>query len=217
MTDWYQPPAEAPASSPTAGDGSPPLTTSEVLLRVTPAHAGVRALARLLDLGAVALLATVGAAAAGVLCTFLENAGKLSPGWDERWEEDSVAGTVLGLLAMVAYHAVAEGLGGASLGKILLRTRVRRVTLAPCTVPRAALREALVLVDLLFFGMVAYSVMQRSPLLQRLGDKAAKTLVLQAKSVEGLPAPPMHPWLATALGASAAAALYAVGYLVDAF
>jgi uncharacterized RDD family membrane protein YckC len=82
---------------------------------------------------------------------------------------------------IVLYFAVFEWLYGATLGTLLLRMRVIRVSGAPCTLKAALIRSVLRFVDGFFFATPAYATM-KAPLQQRIGDKSAHTVVVDAKS-----------------------------------
>jgi uncharacterized RDD family membrane protein YckC len=84
---------------------------------------------------------------------------------------------VLGLVISTAYFTLFEGLHGASVGKLILGMLVIQVDGRPCSLGAAFVRAILRLVDALFFGLVAAASM-KPPLHQRLGDKAAGTIVV---------------------------------------
>jgi uncharacterized RDD family membrane protein YckC len=84
---------------------------------------------------------------------------------------------MLGLVISTAYFTLFEGLYGASVGKLILGMRVIQVDGRPCSLGAAFVRAILRLVDALFFGLVAAASM-KPPLQQRLGDKAARTIVV---------------------------------------
>jgi uncharacterized RDD family membrane protein YckC len=115
----------------------------------------------------------VGGAIAGV---YLAAAGDLPrilhppPGW---W--DWVAGTLL----MTLYFGIYEWLYGATPAKKIMKICVVGGDGEPCGLIPAFVRGILRLVDGLFFGLIAYALM-KPPLFQRLGDKAANTVVTGA-------------------------------------
>jgi uncharacterized RDD family membrane protein YckC len=90
---------------------------------------------------------------------------------------------VIGLMGGALSSTLAEGIGGATLGKALLGLRVRRVDLRPCTLSAALRRAIAYWVDSFVFGLVAYQTMVRSPINQRLGDKWAGTVVVVRRSM----------------------------------
>jgi uncharacterized RDD family membrane protein YckC len=103
-------------------------------------------------------------------------------GLDLRLYKGSACGVdylVPGVLS-VLYFAVFEWLYGATLGKLVLRMRVVTVSGEPCTLRAALIRSVLRYVDGLFFAVPAYATM-KVPLQQRIGDKAAHTLVVDAR------------------------------------
>ncbi len=137
-----------------------------------------RALARLLD---VVIYLLFGGLAAKAFLLWL--------GSDPAPLPVSVAAVVLMTLP---YHAIAESLGGATVGKLLLSLRVvgedgERARLGPCVA-----RNLWMLIDWLpIFGLVAYLAMRRFPQAQRLGDLFGRTLVLHRRDVpaRGLASP----------------------------
>jgi uncharacterized RDD family membrane protein YckC len=87
---------------------------------------------------------------------------------------------VIGLIIGAVYFAVFEWLYGATLGKVILGMRVIRENGEPCSFGPAFTRALLRYVDGLFFGLPALATM-KAPLQQRIGDKAAKTVVVSAQ------------------------------------
>lgn len=83
------------------------------------------------------------------------------------------------LAADFVYFAVCEGLTGTTLGKRLFGLRVVRAADGRSCGPVAAVvRTALRLVDNLLFSLPGIAAIVTSPHRQRLGDRAAKTLVV---------------------------------------
>jgi uncharacterized RDD family membrane protein YckC len=87
--------------------------------------------------------------------------------------------TLLALAGYIFYHTLCEGLHGATLGKLICGIQVRMVDGKTAGMGAAFLRSLALLVDELFFGLVAVGSMSSSPLKQRLGDKWAKTIVVR--------------------------------------
>lgn len=86
----------------------------------------------------------------------------------------------LGLALFSLYFTLYEGLFGATAGKLIFGMRVVKMDGRPCGLGAALIRALLRFLDGLFFGLVALGSM-KPPLQQRLGDKAAKTLVVGSK------------------------------------
>jgi len=84
---------------------------------------------------------------------------------------------------VTAYHLTSEWIGGATVGKLALGLRVRNAQLGRCTFVGALVRTLAYYLDALFFGLVAYLVMQESEMKQRLGDKWGNTVVVEASSL----------------------------------
>jgi uncharacterized RDD family membrane protein YckC len=94
----------------------------------------------------------------------------------------SWANTSLALLAIgwLAYMTVMESAYGASLGKFAVGIRVVRLDGQPVDGFTSFLRNIIRAVDGAFFYLVGAIIVWNSPLRQRLGDKAAKTVVVPA-------------------------------------
>jgi uncharacterized RDD family membrane protein YckC len=87
---------------------------------------------------------------------------------------------VTALIIGAVYFAVFEWLYGATPGKAVLGMRVVRENGEPCSLGPAFTRALLRYVDGLLFGLPALATM-KEPLHQRIGDKAAKTVVVSAQ------------------------------------
>jgi uncharacterized RDD family membrane protein YckC len=92
-------------------------------------------------------------------------------------------GYVLALLGFVAYHTICEGIHGATLGKLILKIHVLKEDGNPATIASAFIRSIAFYIDGLFFGIVAAQSMRSSELQQRLGDKWAKTVVVERSPI----------------------------------
>jgi uncharacterized RDD family membrane protein YckC len=89
----------------------------------------------------------------------------------------------LALLGSVAYHSVCESLHGSTLGKFILSMVVVQEDGTPCTFDSALRRSFAYFVDGLFFGLVGYFAMQKTPQRQRYGDQWAHTVVCKRSQV----------------------------------
>ena len=105
---------------------------------------------------------------------------------------------LVAVVAWLGYMTLAEATVGASLGKLLVGVRVRRADGGRLTVAGAAVRNLLRLIDALPY-VIPYLVggvaVARSPQRQRLGDRAAASVVVRAHSAQAggdLPTP--TPW-----------------------
>jgi len=114
-----------------------------------------------------------------------------------------------GIPLLIIYFTIFETLYGATAGKFILGMKVVQQSGEPVGLGAAFLRGLLRIVDGLFFGLVAYGSM-KEPLYQRLGDKAAKTIVVDSKdSIIRR----HRPWWTFAIGV----ALYFISFLVIIF
>lgn len=82
------------------------------------------------------------------------------------------------VVALCLYFILMEGLAGRTLGKKLLGIKVIRVDGSPMTMKASLVRNCLRIIDSLFYGAVGALVVINSARNQRLGDMAAKTLVI---------------------------------------
>jgi uncharacterized RDD family membrane protein YckC len=89
-------------------------------------------------------------------------------------------GGSIGLLAIL-YYIVLEATQGATLGKMALGLRVVKVDGSPISWSESIIRNLLRIVDSLFFYLVGAILIWNSPLRQRLGDRAAGTVVVRRR------------------------------------
>lgn len=173
---WYEPPKAG------YDDRGQPGQADE-RWRYETAGFGIRAGARIVDnivglvLGFIA--GVVGAVVVGILAAM----GVVQGDWETRIGSESGGGFLLSALGGLAYHAISEGLGGASVGKLVCGLRTIGTDGRPCSFASALKRSIAFYVDGLFFGLVAYSAMSKSPLKQRIGDRWASTAVVRGAAV----------------------------------
>jgi uncharacterized RDD family membrane protein YckC len=91
--------------------------------------------------------------------------------------------TVLVVLLWFGYFTILEKTAGATLGKRLVGIRVVMQGGAPLTWGASVIRNLLRVVDGFFFYLVAAILVWNSQQRQRLGDMAANTFVVDARSV----------------------------------
>jgi uncharacterized RDD family membrane protein YckC len=94
-----------------------------------------------------------------------------------RQSQGGFAVFVFAVLGQLAYHTVCEGLHGSTLGKLALKMVVVQENGTPCRVWPAAIRSLAYFVDTIFFGLVGYLAMKKTPQEQRHGDEWAHTIV----------------------------------------
>lgn len=87
------------------------------------------------------------------------------------------------LLGSVAFHTICEGLYGSSPGKLLFSLVVVQEDGSPCRVSPALVRSLAYFIDSLFFGLIGYFNMQKTPQRQRHGDEWAHTVVCKRSNV----------------------------------
>jgi uncharacterized RDD family membrane protein YckC len=100
----------------------------------------------------------------------------------------------LWLSICILYYPVLEGRYGTTLGKKIMALRVVGIDLRPCGYRRAAIRFLVRLIDanllipiFALFGLLAF---YKTPLRQRWGDIAAKTLVVREEDLKEPNQPP---------------------------
>lgn len=92
----------------------------------------------------------------------------------------ALSGGLTGLLALV-YAFVMEATQGATLGKMALGIRVVRLDGSPIGWSESLIRNLLRIIDGLFVYLVGAILIWTSPLKQRLGDRAAHTVVVRKR------------------------------------
>jgi uncharacterized RDD family membrane protein YckC len=102
----------------------------------------------------------------------------------DKIESFTLIGFVFSLTGAIMYHAISEGLNGASLGKRICNLVVITEKQALCTFKAALGRSAVFYIDGLFFGAVAAIHMSDTQLRQRLGDKWSHTIVCRRKDLQ---------------------------------
>lgn len=138
----------------------------------------IRAVSWLIDLAALyianagigivwGVLLGIGLALAGIEFTIVE-------------EESTCLQLLGGIFIALAYAVAFEWLYGATPGKLVLGLRVVKVDGAMCDFRSALVRGLYRYIDGLFLGLPAYFSMKEYPH-QRLGDKAANTIVVRRR------------------------------------
>jgi len=177
----------------------------------------IRALARIIDMSFGILLGVIGGVLGGIILATLQIAGSVAPGWEQRIQGASAAGFGLSLLGGFLYHSFCEGIHGATLGKLICRLRVLQLNGAPSSMRGALVRSLGWYVDCLFFGLIGYSSMGKSPLKQRYGDIWGKTIVVKTVQLpDGQPRSFMTFLLGLFLGVTSWTLLLALGIILEA-
>ena len=89
-------------------------------------------------------------------------------------------GVILGLILYFGYFIVMEATLGSTLGKMLLRLRVVKTDGSPISWSESVIRNLLRIIDALPTAyLIGAILVWTSPLRQRLGDRAAKTVVVR--------------------------------------
>ena len=86
-------------------------------------------------------------------------------------------------LGYIGYTSVCEGLHGSTLGKLMLGLVVVDDSGRPCGLRAAVVRSVIYFIDAIFFGLVGYLEMQKSPQEKRHGDNLAHTIVCKRSSL----------------------------------
>ena len=98
-------------------------------------------------------------------------------------QPNGIALFVMALLGSVALEAICEGFHGSTLGKLLLGMTVVQEDRSPCRPGSAFIRSFAYFIDGLFFGLIGYLNMQKTPQQQRHGDEWAHTVVCRRSDV----------------------------------
>lgn len=141
---------------------------------------GLRAGAQVIDLIIHNVLGLVIGLATGILIGLYAFATGTPPSLlTAKLQVTTPIGYILALTGYVVYHAICEGMHGATLGKLIFKIHVLKEDGNPASIGSAFIRSLAFYIDALFFGIVAAASMRSSELQQRLGDKWAKTVVVE--------------------------------------
>jgi uncharacterized RDD family membrane protein YckC len=116
---------------------------------------------------------------------------------------------IVSLGVSLLYMILFEWICSATPGKLILGMRVVMEDGQPCRLGPAILRGLLLFIDGLIMGIPAYQSMRRGPENQRLGDRAAGTMVVRANQVAH---PRNHLGLRTALVSIFFSIMLTLGY-----
>jgi uncharacterized RDD family membrane protein YckC len=100
---------------------------------------------------------------------------------DPTWQLISGAFAIVGF---IFYCAICEAYYGSTLGKLILGLFVVNKKGEQISFGAGLIRSVLFFIDSFFFGLVGYAFMKDSPLKQRLGDRAAGTVVVKRSEVK---------------------------------
>jgi uncharacterized RDD family membrane protein YckC len=148
---------------------------------------GIRLVARLLDWIYGIIIGLMVGFAVGILFSILSRLGKISPQWPQLIKQHPFSGFWWGLLGAFLYHAVAEGVGTVTIGKLICGLRVVQMDGGPATMKGSLIRDLAYYIDGLFFGLIGYMSMQQGTLNQRYGDLWGKTVVVKANVFQPYP------------------------------
>ena len=143
----------------------------------------IRALARTLDVLYGAVLGAVAGMFGGLLIFYMHQAGYFDPNYLVELKQFSFLAIFLALIGGFFYGAITEGFYGASVGKLICGLRVLNEDGEPCGLKGAIIRNLGYFIDALFFGLVGYESMKKTPLNQRFGDVWGKTVVVKTAEV----------------------------------
>lgn len=203
---WYAPPG---ATGPDPNAPSPWGEGDEAML--LPGGFGIRAAAHIVDVIATTIVAAASGFVGAIFVGVFAAAGVVGPDWEHKIAKNTPGTLALGFLAALLYHTLAEGLGGATIGKLVCGLRVITERREPCTLGKSLGRNLAYYIDGLFFGLVAWSAMSKSPMKQRYGDKWAGTIVIHASSL------PATAKRSPTLGVLAGIGVYAVLQVLSIF
>ena len=95
------------------------------------------------------------------------------------FQNAQTVGVILEVILFFGYFIVMEAMWGATVGKMALRLRVVKTDGTPISWSESVIRNLLRIIDGLFYYLVGAILIWTSPLRQRLGDRAAKTVVVK--------------------------------------
>jgi uncharacterized RDD family membrane protein YckC len=148
-------------------------------LQATGKSFGIRAGAYLIDTIIIFVINISTSAVSGLIFGIIYALVKgQAPALSE--QSDQWLNYFIGFIFMTIYFTLFEWLYGATPGKLVRGMRVIKEDGSACGLGPAFIRALLRPIDGLIFGLVAYLNMI-APLYQRVGDKAAKTIVVGSK------------------------------------
>jgi uncharacterized RDD family membrane protein YckC len=145
----------------------------------------LRAVARIIDLIIHNVIGIPLGFIAGLVIGYISSSSGL--GTPSIATEDPTGQMVSGAFAIVGfifYSTICEAYYGATLGKLILGLFVVDKNGKQISFGAGLVRSVLFFIDSLFFGLVGYAFMKETPLKQRLGDRAAGTVVVKRSQVE---------------------------------
>lgn len=144
----------------------------------------LRAVARIIDLIIHNVIGLPFGFTVGLVIGYIStSSGMATPNFateDPTWKLISGAFAIVGF---IFYCAICEAYYGATLGKLILGLFVVDKNGKQISFGAGLVRSVLFFIDSLFFGLVGYAFMKETPLKQRLGDRAAGTLVVKRSEV----------------------------------
>lgn len=159
------------------------LQSAPEIEKLTKAGFWIRALARIVDILVAVCVGFIAVKIAVVAMVLLDHAGRLPDGWQNQIQGFSLGLVTCSFLGSILYHFFCEGIHGATLGKLCCGICVVSEDGKPSTMKGAMVRTLAYYIDSIFFGGVAYTSMDKSPLNQRYGDKWGKTAVFKNNEI----------------------------------
>ncbi|HTB84306.1 MAG TPA: RDD family protein [Candidatus Sulfotelmatobacter sp.] len=153
------------------------------VIKETKAGFFIRAVARLIDTVFAFAVSFISGPIAVIVLNLLAFAKVLPDDWKYHLQGFSFSVYFFSYLGGVLYHTFCEGIYGATLGKLCCGIRVVRLDKSPCDVSSAFKRSLAFTLDGMFFGLVGYCSMQKTPFNQRYGDLWAKTIVVKNNEI----------------------------------
>lgn len=181
--------------------GSELVAPVSILDKSPSAGFGIRAAARLIDTVYGGFIGLSAGMVSGIILRILNSAGLLPDGWQHRIYGFTLTNLGFGLIGVILYHFFCEGIHGATLGKFCCGICVVTEDGKPSSLKGSLIRNLGYYIDALFFGLVGYESMKKSPINQRYGDKWGKTAVFKTKGISPeSQRPPMHLIIGLLLG-----------------
>jgi uncharacterized RDD family membrane protein YckC len=135
-----------------------------------------RAIARIIDLVLHLVISLFSGFILGIMLV-IAGGGHIDPLMAHKLRNTGISNFVFALLGSIALNVFQDAIHGSSLGKLMLGMTVVQEDGSPCRFGSAIVRNFAYLIDSLFFGLVGYFHMQKTPQEQRYGDEWAHTIV----------------------------------------
>jgi len=145
-----------------------------------------RAIARVIDVVVHIVISLIAGFVFGIILGFalLASGRQMTPAIVAQLQAMTISSFALAMLGYVLFSALQEATHGSTVGKLCLGMTVVQSDGSPCRFVPAVKRSIAYYWDSLFFGLIGYLQMKKTPKEQRYGDLWADTIVCARSAVQ---------------------------------